>query len=312
MKKPILFTLLASVSALAQAPVDHAKVVSSAAAALRSQYVDRKLGNEMAQAIESAASSGAYDSIPAPRDFADRLTQDLQKVSHDQHVRVSPPGGRGGGGGAQGLTGGGGAGRGVFSNVELRDGKVGIFTLRSFARPDDTTKQEVDEAFNKVAGARALVFDLRPSGGGSPDMVEYVCSYLFESGSRIHLTDLYAAAIDERHESWTQPDLPGQHFPGVPVYILTAARTVSAAEGFAYDLQALKRALVVGEKTRGAANASIVSPIEAGFSITVPVAYVINPVTKTSWENTGVIPDIPVPADEALDRALLELQKSRP
>jgi len=41
----------------------------------------------------------------------------------------------------------------------------------------------------------------------------------------------------------------------------------------------------------------------------VPVAYVINPITKTSWENTGVIPDIPVAADEALDRALLDLNR---
>jgi len=257
--KPLFATLLFSLVVTAQTPLDqakldHAKVVSSAAAALRAQYVDRKLGNEMAQGIEAAAASGAYDSLSASRDFADRLTTDLQKISHDQHVRVAPPGGRGGGGQAQ--TGGG--GRGVFANVELVSGNIGVFTLRSFARPDDTSKHEVDEAFNKVAGARALIFDLRPSGGGSPDMVEYVCSYLFAADSRVHLNDLYAAAIDERHESWTQPGLPGQHFPDVPVYILTAGRTVSAAEGFAYDLQALKRAKVVGEKTRGAANASIV------------------------------------------------------
>jgi hypothetical protein len=302
--KPLFITLLTCLVIQAQTPFDQHRVISSAAAALRSQYVDRNLGNEMAQAIESTAAAGTYDSLTVPRDFADRVTQDLQKISHDQHVRIALPGGRGGAGGGQGNP-----GRGVFANVEMRPGNIGVLTLRSFARPDETTKQEVDEAFNKLAGARALIFDLRPSGGGSPDMVEYVCSYLFKDGSRVHLNDLYAAAIDERHESWTAPDLPGQRFPDVPVYILTAARTVSAAEGFAYDLQALKRAKVVGETTRGAANASIVVPIDGGFTITVPVAYVINPITKTSWENTGVIPDIPVAADEALDRALLDLNR---
>jgi hypothetical protein len=295
--------VLAALGVSMAAAQSNAPVISGVASALRAQYVDRKLGVAMAQAIETAAAAGTYDSLTDPRELGDRLTRDLQAISNDQHVRVAPPGGRGGGRGITGAN-----GRGVFSDVELKGGKIGIFTLRSFARPDETSKAEVDAAFNKVAGARALIFDLRPSGGGSPDMVEYVCSYLFAPANRVHLNDLYAAAIGERHESWTQTGLPGAHFPDAPVYILTASRTVSAAEGFAYDLQALKRASVVGEKTRGAANASIVVPIDGGFTVTVPVAYVINPVTGTSWENTGVIPNIPVPADDALDRALQDLE----
>ncbi len=31
----------------------------------------------------------------------------------------------------------------------------------------------------------------------------------------------------------------------------------------------------------------------------------INPVTKTNWEGVGVKPDVPVPADQALDKAEL-------
>jgi C-terminal processing protease CtpA/Prc len=37
--------------------------------------------------------------------------------------------------------------------------------------------------------------------------------------------------------------------------------------------------------------------------IAVPFARSINPITGTNWEGTGVVPDIAVPAAEALDVA---------
>ncbi|MET8357395.1 hypothetical protein [Micromonospora sp. NPDC005171] len=36
----------------------------------------------------------------------------------------------------------------------------------------------------------------------------------------------------------------------------------------------------------------------------MPTARTINSVTGTNWEGVGVIPDVPVPADHALDTAL--------
>ena len=37
--------------------------------------------------------------------------------------------------------------------------------------------------------------------------------------------------------------------------------------------------------------------------VRVPFARSINPITKTNWEGTGVVPDIAVSADAALDEA---------
>ncbi|MEK8104097.1 hypothetical protein NKG94_01340 [Micromonospora sp. M12] len=37
--------------------------------------------------------------------------------------------------------------------------------------------------------------------------------------------------------------------------------------------------------------------------MTVPTARTINSVTGTNWEGVGVVPDVPVPADQALDTA---------
>lgn len=47
--------------------------------------------------------------------------------------------------------------------------------------------------------------------------------------------------------------------------------------------------------------------------MTVPAARSISTVTGTNWEGVGVVPDIRVPADQALDQALEEaLKAARP
>ncbi|MGH8291374.1 MAG: S41 family peptidase [Steroidobacteraceae bacterium] len=99
---------------------------------------------------------------------------------------------------------------------------------------------------------------------------------------------------------WTLPYVPGERFGPIPVYVLTSDMTFSGGEAFAYELQALKRATVVGEVTGGGAH--LVSPerIDERFVIGVPTGRPINPITKTDWEGKGVIPDVKVPASEAL------------
>jgi C-terminal processing protease CtpA/Prc len=89
-----------------------------------------------------------------------------------------------------------------------------------------------------------------------------------------------------------------------PAYVLTSSRTFSGAEELAYDLKNLKRITVVGETTGGAAHA--VSPHQAGdhFTVFVPNARSVSPLTNTDWEGTGVVPDVAVLADDALDTAL--------
>ena len=85
-----------------------------------------------------------------------------------------------------------------------------------------------------------------------------------------------------------------------PVYILTAHRTFSGAEAFAYDMQAQKRATIVGEVTGGGANPTGPVPIGDHFIAMIPNGYALNPITKTNWEGVGIKPDIEVPAADAL------------
>jgi C-terminal processing protease CtpA/Prc len=87
------------------------------------------------------------------------------------------------------------------------------------------------------------------------------------------------------------------------VYVLVDGDTGSGAEEFAYDLQALQRATLVGETTAGAATPGGYRPLAHGFVAFIPMQIVANTITGTNWEGVGVIPEIKVPASEALPHA---------
>jgi len=91
------------------------------------------------------------------------------------------------------------------------------------------------------------------NSGGSPEMVPYLSSYLFDR--RMHLDDLWTRRTAKTDEFWTRDSVPGRRFGGEkPVYVLTSGQTFSAAEEFAYNLQSQKRATIVGEATAGGAH----------------------------------------------------------
>jgi C-terminal processing protease CtpA/Prc len=156
-------------------------------------------------------------------------------------------------------------------------------------------------ALGSLGDVDALIFDLRENGGGHPEMVSFVVSYLF--AKRTHVNDLYDRKENKTTQYWTKPEVPGTKFVKQPVYVLTSKRTFSGAEEFCYDLKNLKRATIVGETTGGGAHPTAGKRLDDHFMIAIPFARAINPVTKKDWEGTGVAPDVAVPADQALETA---------
>ena len=130
-------------------------------------------------------------------------------------------------------------------------------------------------------------------------MVALIASYLF-SPEPIHLNTMYWRAGDSTRQYWTQRDVIGRRYLDRDVYILTSRRTFSAAEEFCYNLQALKRATVVGDTTGGGAHPGMMIRFLRDYEMFVPMGRAINPITNTNWEGTGVMPDVAVPADQAL------------
>jgi C-terminal processing protease CtpA/Prc len=169
-----------------------------------------------------------------------------------------------------------------------------------FADPD-ICGPTATAAMNFLASSDALIVDLRQNGGGEPAMVALICSYLFDQPT--HLNDLYERKGDTTAQYWTLPYVPGKRLAGKPVFVLTSSRTFSGAEEFTYNLKNLKRATIVGETTGGGAHPVSGHKIDEHFSIGVPFARAINPISKTNWEGAGVEPDVKAPGAEALDVA---------
>ncbi|HEX7842047.1 MAG TPA: S41 family peptidase [Kofleriaceae bacterium] len=191
-----------------------------------------------------------------------------------------------------------------FVKAERLAGNVGYVRLDEFA-PSEEAAPRTAAAMSLLADTGALIIDLRSNGGGWPAAVALLISYLFPAEEEHHLHDIYSRFDGITHQHWTSIEVSGKRYIGKPVYVLTSTHTFSAAEGFAYDVQALRRATIVGEVTGGGAHPSLVEKLDTNFLLVVPDARVINMVTHTDWEGIGVKPDVAVPADQALDVAYL-------
>jgi hypothetical protein len=300
------------------APIDRAtrvRVIEGAIAKLDADYVFPDVAKRMADSLRARLARGAYDTVTDGATFAGALTRDLRAVSHDRHLfvryfpdRVPDPNVRSDPARMAQYRSDMARRNCGFVKTERLAGNVGYLKFDFFADPD-VCGPTASAAMTALAGVDALIVDLRENGGGMPSMVAYLCSYLFPG--RVHLNDLWVRSTNRTQAYWTR-DVPGKKLrDGVPVYLLTAARTFSGAEEFTYDLKMLKRATVVGETTGGGAHPVFTQEIDRHFTIGVPYARAINPISKTNWEGTGVTPDVKAPAAEALTVALRLIAERR-
>ncbi len=292
-------------------PIDgrtRSEVLEGCIKQLNESYVFPEKAKEMEKALRRNMEAGVYDGIESSLEFSRKLTEDLQAVSKDKHLRIlyrsRPRPAR-----TQGPTpeqieryqrrmresnyG--------FEKVARLEGNVGYLDLRGFFSTEDGAETAA-AAMNFLANSDALIIDLRKNGGGSPAMVALISSYLFDAAP-VHLNSLYWRPRDFAQQWWTLPYVPGKRSPETPVYLLTSSRTFSAAEEFAYNLKTRERAMVIGETTGGGAHPGGTRPLTDHFAIWLPTGRAINPITKTNWEGTGVEPDISAPADQALSIA---------
>jgi retinol-binding protein 3 len=293
-----------------------ARAVAGAAALLDTFYVFPDVAKRMGDSLRVRLARKEYDRYTNGVTFAMRLDDDLAEVAHDKHLHVNysarplPPEPSHPAGAPppapspedqarereflDGINCG-------FVRAEQLPGNVGYLKFNMFA-DTDMCAATATAAMNFVAGTRALIIDMRENGGGSPGMVAFVSSYLFDR--RTHLNDLWTRRTGATKEFWTTDSVSGRRFGGTkPIYVLTSARTFSGAEEFTYNLKNLKRATIIGETTGGGAHPVSGHRIDEHFMIGVPFARAINPITHTNWEGVGVKPDILVPAHDALETA---------
>jgi hypothetical protein len=279
-----------------------ASTVENAAKALREGYVFPEVAEKMAQSVLGKLKAGEYDNIKDERALANRLTDDFRAISRDKHlgVRLAPSQGEES---HHGMPDGDEMRRQnyAFEKVEVLPGNIGYLKFNLFV-PTDEAKQVATSALGFLANCDAIIFDLRSNGGGSPDMIRFITSYLFDSPTLLNqMVDREGKVVEEFS---TLSEVPGKRFANdLPVYVLTSHTTFSGAEEFSYNLKNLKRATIVGETTGGGAHPVRGERLNDRFMIRVPFMRAQNPISKTNWEGTGVEPDVKVPAGEALEKA---------
>jgi C-terminal processing protease CtpA/Prc len=140
---------------------------------------------------------------------------------------------------------------------------------------------------------------MRNNGGGSPGTVALLISYLLDQPG-LPLFEIVHRPPEPADRYTTESTPPAERNAQRPVHVLTSSKTFSAGEGLAFLLQELHRAEIVGETTAGAANPGKPYPVNDRFSVTVPNGRVRSAIGGGNWEGTGVTPDVPTTAEEAL------------
>jgi len=316
MKKILLFLLFTgSLAAKAQQSQPAAPLVitpqlvktltDSLAAALQNNYVYPDKAVLMTRFIQEQYRKGAYQNIRELNALAIRMTADLQTAWHDPHMAIhfDPE-----------LAAMGGPPRAhspnakedsmrtlafqqhnfMFSRAEVLQDNIGYLKLDGFADNIGVAKATVSASFQFLKYTRVLIIDIRQNHGGSPEMVKLVESYFFADRTRVN--DIIIPGQHKNLEGWTDPAANGGLVLTMPVYILTSNTTFSAAEDFAYGMQAAKRAIIAGETTGGGAHPARTFYLGNGFIMDIPFARSYNVHTATDWEGTGVIPSIALKA----------------
>ncbi|MFE9694804.1 S41 family peptidase [Micromonospora sp. NPDC005806] len=281
------------------------EVVERSAKLVAEHYVFPELAERIAAHLGDRLRAGRYADVTDPATLGALVTEDLQSVNRDLHLRLKhhttalPERDQDPDEGAWAdLTA---RHMGGVARVERLAGNVGLLDLRPFLAPPLLGGAAVTAALGLLAGTDALLLDLRGNLGGSPDMTALVCGWFF--AEPVHLHTMYdRAGAGRQYWSAAHLPVPGYH-PDKPVYVLTGPKTFSGGEELAYDLQQLGRATVVGEPTGGGAHPRVGFRTHPHLELTVPVARPVHAATGTNWEGCGVVPDVEVPAAEALDTA---------
>lgn len=305
------------------------EAIDALVASLNAHYVFPETARRIETFLRSQQQQGAYDAIVDGDQLAARLTADVRGIAHDAHMEVAAS--------AQVLPPQpamdfrsldlAGDPKALDASPDLRrigaiEKRIGNYGIAKAERitpriaylkisrfpPPHLVAQHYADTIGPLADADAMIIDLRDNGGGFPHTVALLASYFVDQ--RTHVSDLWSRDTGKTLQFWTTDSVAGTRFGGKkPLLVLVGPGTKSAGEDFAYAMQALKRATIMGETTWGGAHAAGNHRLGDHFSARIPDYRSINPVTGTNWEGKGVVPEVAARPADALAAAVALLQR---
>jgi carboxyl-terminal processing protease len=142
----------------------------------------------------------------------------------------------------------------------------------------------------KIKDAKAVILDLRGNPGGNTEVLRQMTGFFDRQNTPI-------ANLVGRKKTEALVSKPQRVYFDGPLVILVDSGSASASEIFAYHMQRIGRALVIGDKTMGAVSAADYVGEHVGaytvtdFGLLLTTAKVVFPDGK-SIEKVGVTPDV--------------------
>ena len=207
-----------------------------------------------------------------------------------------------------------------IGRAELLPDGVAYLEVNGFSNSPQSIAA-VDRAMSRLSGARALILDVRRNGGGGEVSFQRLLGHFFPERTEITAIEWRQCAPPpaDRPDACVQtaPRLERRFtnapaspvFPTQPILVLVSKESFSAAEAIAHELQSQGRATIVGERTPGGGNPSAGMDLESDYVVIMPIGRGIA-LNGTSFEGSGVAPDIEVDSGRALEAALAEIAAS--
>ncbi|KAJ3147547.1 hypothetical protein HDU86_007945 [Geranomyces michiganensis] len=316
-----------SVAALSLSPTERDHALARLVTLIDQRFALPDEGATLVSELKERIAHGAYNHLATLGAFTEQLTQEIQDISNDAHMKVllrtnvipDPP--------KQAskeeeyelwtsfeedesdqhmknflhtqrfLNQG-------IEEVRMLPANIGYVNLVSFPSPESASKAYA-ALFTMFEHTNGLIIDIRNNTGGSVAADLFV-SYLTKSSQRATCSTIHRYS-ESRSTLHLHPTLAGPRYgPDRPVWLLTSNTTFSAGEHFAHVAKALGRVRIVGENTGGGGRMCDDFWIHPHIDARISVAFVRCEIDQGVWERVGVEPHVKCKADEALDVALLE------
>ena len=306
------------------APAEAATVARTAtledlAEKLTDRFVDPDVGLRYAAMLRANAKAGKYDAIADDKAFAKAVTDDLQAVAFDGHLKIYPtptsPNSASGGGDEDLQA------PAIEAAARLTPDIAYIRLGRFFGEPE--AMAGIAKFMTDNADAKTLIIDVTTHIGGGLDEMDLMFPMIFDKAQVLVGMDTRSsvesplgdgptmrravspATVIRREHFVTPAAAATGNLRQAKIYVLASGRTGSAGEHFVLSMKRTGRATVIGETTYGAGNFGGAVPIAGGFSAWIPVGRTFDPDTNKGWDYVGVAPNVAVPAAGALTEALV-------
>jgi hypothetical protein len=299
----------------AAATVSRSATLEDLADKLTERFVDPAVARQYATMLRANAASGKYAAMGDDAAFAQAVTDDLQAVHFDGHLKLLLPDGEPATPSPRGPIS---ESKTVEATARLTP-DIAYIRLGNFLGGDE-------EAIRKFlidnADAKTLIFDVRTHRGGGLGEMDVMFPMIFDKAQVLVGMDTRSSVASPLNDSTTLhrvsgpdgvvrrehrvvPAAPLSNLQKAKIFVLSSGRTASAGEHFVLSMKRTHRATVIGETTYGAGNFGGPVPVAGGFAAWIPVGRTFDPDTNKGWDYVGIAPDVPVPVERALTEALV-------